>query len=51
MFATMYMKGELMNVAEEHNISKEAVGGYFGGLKGSCNLLGYFLGPLISSSL
>lgn len=51
MFATMYVKAELMNSATDHNVSKQSVGGYFGGLKGSCNLLGNFLGPLISSYL
>ena len=51
MFATMYVKSELMESAELFGIDKESVGGYFGGLKGSCSLLGYFLGPLISSFL
>ena len=51
MFATMYVKAELMEIAFFYNIHKDEVGGYFGGLKGSCNLLGYFLGPLISPYL
>ena len=51
MFATMYVKNELMESAALFNVDKDSVGGYFGGLKGSCNLLGYFLGPLISSYL
>ena len=50
-FATMYVKSELMDAALDHNINKYSVGGYFGGLKGSWNLLGGFLGPLISSYL
>ena len=32
-------------------MDKNTVGSYFGGLKGSWNLLGGFLGPLISSYL
>lgn len=51
MFATMYVKAELMKSATDHHVNKQSVGGYFGGLKGSCNLLGNFLGPLISSYL
>ena len=50
-FATMYVKSELMDSALDHNMDKLDVGGYFGGLKGSWNIIGSFFGPLISASL
>jgi len=51
MFATMHTKAELMKECEKVGISAKMAGGYFGGLKGSCNLIGSFLGPLISPNL
>ena len=40
-----------MEKADQHRIDKNTVGGYFGGLKSSWSLLGFFLGPLISAFL
>ena len=37
-----------MEAGEAIGITRYQTGGYFGGLKGSCNLIGTFLGPLIS---
>jgi hypothetical protein len=51
MFATMYTKAKLMEECESVGISRQVAGGYFGGLKGSCNLIGAFCGPLLSPNL
>ena len=51
MFATMWTKSELMEAWEKAGISKKEAGGYFGGLKGSMNLIGSFIGPLISPNI
>jgi len=51
MFATMFTKSELMIACQKAGISRKKAGGYFGGLKGSMNLIGSFLGPLISPSI
>ena len=51
MFATMFTKAKLMEAAEEAGVPRKVAGAYFGGLKGSCNLLGTFLGPLISPNI
>lgn len=48
MFATMYTKAILMEEGEKVGIPRKVTGGFFGGLKGSCNLIGSFIGPLIS---
>ncbi|CAI2365963.1 unnamed protein product [Moneuplotes crassus] len=50
-FATMYTKAELMNAGEEKGISRKEAGGYFGGVKGSMNLIGTFIGPLVSPNV
>ena len=51
MFATMFTKSELMDAATQIGISQKETGGYFGGLKSSWNLIGSFLGPLISPNV
>lgn len=51
MFATMWTKSQLMEAGDAIGISKKETGGYFGGLKGSCNLIGTFTGPFISPYL
>mmetsp|Transcript_31532 Transcript_31532/g.27922 ORF Transcript_31532/g.27922 Transcript_31532/m.27922 type:complete len:112 (-) Transcript_31532:18-353(-) len=48
MFATMFTKAELMEACQKAGISKKEAGGYFGGLKGSMNLMGSFIGPIVS---
>ncbi|CAI2363495.1 unnamed protein product [Moneuplotes crassus] len=50
-FATMYTKTELMNAGEAKGVSRKEAGGYFGGVKGSMNLIGNFIGPLISPNI
>lgn len=50
-FATMYTKAELMNAGEQEGISRKDAGAYFGGVKGSMNLIGTFIGPLISPNI
>lgn len=47
-FATIYTKGKLMEYGKLKGISEVQSGAYFGGLKGSWNFLGLFLGPLMS---
>jgi len=51
MFATMFTKAELMQAGEAEGISRTESGAYFGGLKGSMNLIGTFMGPLISPNV
>jgi len=51
MFATLFTKAELMEACEKAGISKKEAGGYFGGLKGSMNLIGSFIGPLLSPNI
>mmetsp|Transcript_10126 Transcript_10126/g.8923 ORF Transcript_10126/g.8923 Transcript_10126/m.8923 type:complete len:166 (+) Transcript_10126:708-1205(+) len=51
MFATMFTKTELMEAGQEAGISRQESGAYFGGLKGSMNLIGTFIGPLISPNI
>ena len=50
-FATMFTKSELMEAGEAAGISRKDAGAYFGGLKGSMNLIGTFFGPLISPNI
>jgi MFS family permease len=48
MFATMLTKTKLMEECEKVGIPPKISGSYFGGLKGFCNQIGSFIGPLIS---
>lgn len=50
-FATIYTKSQLMDEGEACGISRKKVGGYFGGVKGSMNLFGTFVGPLVSTNI
>ena len=50
-FATMFTKSELMDAGEREGISRKDAGAYFGGVKGSMNLIGTFIGPLISPNI
>jgi hypothetical protein len=47
----MYTKGELMNAGEIKGMTRKDIGGYFGGLKGSMNLVGVFIGTFMSPNL
>lgn len=51
MFATMWTKSELMDVCIRAGHTKEEAGAYFGGIKGSMNLIGAFMGPLASPTI
>lgn len=50
-FATMYTKAELMKVGEAQGMTRKDIGGYFGGIKGSMNLIGIFVGAFVSPNL
>jgi hypothetical protein len=47
----MYTKNELMKAGEVEGMSRRDIGGYFGGLKGSMNLVGVFIGTFVSPNL
>jgi hypothetical protein len=50
-FATIYIKEELMKAGEIKGMNRKDIGGYFGGLKGSMNLVGTLTGSFISPNL
>ena len=47
----MYIKEELMKAGEIKGMNRKDIGGYFGGIKGSMNLVGLLIGTFMSPNL